>query len=255
MAKLVEILARELEEWPESAGNICSQDSDREARFEQTWFDFYLSELADDAAMGGDYGGGVQVTRAEWQAAVDALKAKPEIIGHWKPKENNLHNKPFSVLSRRKSEYEVGAWEGEKDDGSAYHVFSEYWEWIPVNHAAPEWDGVGLPPVGAVVNIRFQEYTTSSPHPVRILHISERKVFYKYQATGEEFSHLIKELEFSIVRTPEQIEAEEREKAACELYCTINRRGGALEWKNQSVGRRDDYFRAIDAGYRKQEPK
>lgn len=71
--KLVDILVRELKEWPIEAGNTCSQDHDKEARFERPSFDFFLSELAEDAAEENCYGGGVEVTRAQWQEARDAL--------------------------------------------------------------------------------------------------------------------------------------------------------------------------------------
>jgi hypothetical protein len=53
------------------------------------------------------------------------------------------------------------------------------------------------------------------------------------------------------IRTPEQIAAKVRDKAAEELYLTINWASTAYEWANLSSGRREDYFKAIDAGYRK----
>ena len=78
--KLVDILARELSEWPE--GNYFAwQDYDREIRFSHTALhDFHASILADDHVLSG-YGGDPDygVTRAEWQAAVDALNA-PKVV-------------------------------------------------------------------------------------------------------------------------------------------------------------------------------
>lgn len=78
--KLVDILARELKVWPE--GNYFAwQDYDREIRFSHTTrHDFHASILADDHVRSRhgddpDYG----VSRAEWQAAVDALNA-PKVV-------------------------------------------------------------------------------------------------------------------------------------------------------------------------------
>lgn len=76
--KLVDILARELKQWPEGVER-ASQDPDKEIRFKPgIRFDFYSTRLASDA--GTDFGDGAEVTRAQWQAAVDALKTERECI-------------------------------------------------------------------------------------------------------------------------------------------------------------------------------
>ena len=78
--KLVDILARELKVWPEE-NYFAWQDYDREIRFSHTTRHyFHASILADNHvrsrhADDPDYG----VTRAEWQAAVDALNA-PKVV-------------------------------------------------------------------------------------------------------------------------------------------------------------------------------
>lgn len=78
--KLVDILARELKVWPEG-NDFAWQDYDLEIRFSHnTRNDTYVSILADDHIRSRhgddpDYG----VTRAEWQAAVDALNA-PKVV-------------------------------------------------------------------------------------------------------------------------------------------------------------------------------
>lgn len=203
--KLVEILARELKDWPRTAA--FSYSSGTLARFAtikgKTIADYMtISEEPEDHMI-------ARVTRTEWQAAVDALKTK-EVIGWWHPAAGNPH-KAFAAISSRKSL--MGAlghgFEGEKEDGSKYHVFTDYWSWKPVDELAAKWNGEGLPPVGAVVNIRFPEYAASSPHAVKNLHVGERSIFYADQSTGDEFAHSIKELEFSLIRTPEHIEAKE----------------------------------------------
>lgn len=55
-----------------------------------------------------------------------------------------------------------------------------------------------------------------------------------------------------MVRTPEQALSEERDKAIEELYFTINWNEGRDTWPIISSGRKADYAKAIDAGYRKQ---
>lgn len=81
--KLVEILARELDEWPEDAASI-TQDKDgeiwpcskRKPRFNgRVWTSMgaYMKPgLWKDETLACDYDTAI-VTRAEWQAAVDAL--------------------------------------------------------------------------------------------------------------------------------------------------------------------------------------
>lgn len=91
MARLVEILARHLLEWPEHAC-VVVQDKDRELKFSEVsgpyfegdsgvWIrggslgfheDGRIDDLAEDHAT-------AIVTRAEWQAAVEALK-KSEVV-------------------------------------------------------------------------------------------------------------------------------------------------------------------------------
>lgn len=87
MAKLVEILARRLLAWPELAG-IAVQDGDGDLKFSEhitayidensgVWIRGGALAFREDGRIGDiaeDYRTAI-VTRAEWQAAVDALKA------------------------------------------------------------------------------------------------------------------------------------------------------------------------------------
>lgn len=69
--KLVDILARELKEWPEGVEKIDQSNVDGELYFDDVETNLLL-EIADGlgiAQFGGDY-----VTRSDWQAAVGALK-------------------------------------------------------------------------------------------------------------------------------------------------------------------------------------
>lgn len=67
--KLIELLARELKEWP--CDGSATQDSDKEIRFYESSYDFFASELADDAS--DSFGGGAEVHRDEWAEAVSCL--------------------------------------------------------------------------------------------------------------------------------------------------------------------------------------
>lgn len=82
--KLVDILARELTEWAGDVGAITQDKLTGEL------FDYYhcplrggnepeVSSIADDAGEAHDGASGAAVTRAEWQAAVDALNA-PKVV-------------------------------------------------------------------------------------------------------------------------------------------------------------------------------
>jgi len=82
--KLVDILARELKEWPEGI-LLAVQDEDSEIKFDNSHELPHLHSSGDVWILQGDEGDGLYglskasdfataiVTRAEWQAAVDAL--------------------------------------------------------------------------------------------------------------------------------------------------------------------------------------
>lgn len=86
--KLVDLLARELESWPD--GLVAYQDHDKEVRFMGgvTSYDFYAKELAEEdtdtsAPDGIPYSG--PVTQEQWQSARDKLKGETKVT---KPKGN-----------------------------------------------------------------------------------------------------------------------------------------------------------------------
>lgn len=56
---------------------------------------------------------------------------------------------------------------------------------------------------------------------------------------------------FRPIRTPEQIAAEARDNAIADLYFAINWNEGRETWPMISSGRKADYAKAADAGYRK----
>lgn len=209
--KLVEILARDLKEWPLFVDNITQSKIDSEiyawdGRDTDTLRSlkpkpFYLSAMHTQAAY-------QNVTRAEWQAAVDVLKEK-EVV---------------------------------------------------------EWDGVGLPPVGAVVRsaavgnpffeafrdmdlqVVFHDHNQDG-EPIAVFRYPDPEESMEVENNGEGYAswlyHGMVSGMFRPIRTPEQIAAEEREKAIREM-CE----------HGVSAGERTIEMTAAalyDAGYRKQE--
>ncbi|EPV8688301.1 hypothetical protein ACWAUP_001974 [Pseudomonas aeruginosa] len=147
----------------------------------------------------------------------------------------------FFVFSKRPSDYSSReGYEGEGEDGP-YHVFSEYWEWID-----KPWDGQGLPPVGIECEFSMNPDGIGWAKGRVICHdgvfavISHKGKYYPRNEHG-----------VSPIRTPEQIAAEERERAVQEMlaldeYPLGQDRGGMMS--------RADFCRVLyDAGYRRQE--
>ena len=211
--KLVEILARELEEWNPELGEFAVQDPDNNctvwsalkaplfSRDSWAWINGgYFSTLIDECSELAEDHATAIVTRAEWQAAVDALGI-PEFSGD-----------------------------------------------------KPAWTGEGLPPVGTVCEVLNNELHSPKWELCTILFTGKYKVVYDSESCSERASH-IETAHFRPLRTPEQIAAEERDKAIEDLYFTINWNEGRETWAFISSERKADYAKAIDAGYRKQPKK
>ena len=157
-----------------------------------------------DDSVGLIVDGNQACTRAEWQAAVDALNA-PKVV---------------------------------------------------------EWDGAGLPPVGLDVEIKRgnctwidgDEWQIGKTATVMASFLNSRDIeMASVQFPGGHCECILARC-LSPIRTAEQVAAEEREKSAKELYMTINWDSKPGTWENLLQARRNDYRKAIDAGYRK-EPK
>ena len=85
------------------------------------------------------------------------------------------------------------------------------------------WSGDGLPPVGTVCQLR----TVRNPDnafdgwgTAEILYSSKGAVVWRWQGHSSEFGAEWSEVEFRPIRTPEQIAAEEREKALDAMVAT-----------------------------------
>lgn len=257
--KLVDILARELRKWPEGAAFLTQSMFDPEIY--QTKGGINPSDLTSlrppvyvsQKCQGLTY---ELVTCAEWQAAVDALKAK-EVIGWWHPAPGNPH-KAFAAISSRKSHSDLlgDGFEGEKEDGSKYHVLTEHWTWRPVDALPAKWNGEGLPPVGANVEVvgLGEGYKPDSlkswadgdkveciAHVIMQGNSHLFPVFFNKRTI--EFSSLRADV-YRPIRTPEQIAAEEREVAICAMMEVCS-----------ELPCRQSCADLYDAGCRKQEPK
>lgn len=190
MAKLVEILARELEEWPEQYALIIQDDCGS--------LHGYLSLSKDDMDQEGlPYdpveiawdGASVEVTRAEWQAAVDALK-KAETV---------------------------------------------------------EWDGAGLPPVGAECEVKNDISGEWDAVDEVLVHTTIGGVNTAVCKRNDRV-FLARAVDLRPIRTPEQIAAEEREKHISDICMIFDRDPNSPTNRNHAA-------RLYDAGYRKQEQK
>ncbi len=114
----------------------------------------------------------------------------------------------FFVFSKRPSDYSSReGYEGVGEDGS-YHVFSEFWEWLD-----KPWDGQGLPPAGAKCLTDRNDFLRE----VTILCHGKTRTFVFDHVSQEEICLVLKDRVFLPIRTPEQIAAEEREKAIEEM--------------------------------------
>ena len=132
--KLVDILARELKVWPAKA-EYCWQDYDRGIRFYGAGIgDFIASELSCEFRSRGNTVDHT-VTRAKWQAAVDALKAPPiQIIGDLP--------KPGWIVPEKTADLIANSWL----ESPSLHIQ----QFGRVERKLPAWTGEGLPPVGTV---------------------------------------------------------------------------------------------------------
>lgn len=211
--KLVDILARELKVWPEGQLTATSSHVDAEVYFQpHNRGDFYPSTGAEDYLN-------AEVTHAQWQAAVDALKDEG----------NHL-------------------WIG-WDDMEACELCS-------ATRKIEAWNGDGLPPSGILCELRTRPGSWGLAE-IKYISPSICVWLWRGELISPEQVDLAREpwlIEFRPIRTPEQIAAEERDREIADLYFTINWNEGRETWPIISSGRKADYAKAIDAGYRKVTP-
>ena len=195
MAKLVDILARELEVWPDNnlsdaAASFVAQDSDgmivtldpeetaSASQFNRTeWSRGHwtggdlLFEVADDhqAAI---------ITHAQWQAAVDALKAQSP----------TLHLQQVGRITR------VPSWVGSQDE---------------------------LPPAGTICEYKHvHEWQRVEVFAVKPNHNGSETALFTYE--NGTWCGCAEPSFFRPIRTPEQIAAEERETELNRMVATVS---------------------------------
>lgn len=244
--KLVEILARELKEWPTGVVTAV-QDADGEVKFDDS-YDF--PAMADSgkvwirngcgdnwryaSSISSDYATAI-VTRTQWQEAREALSKAADLP-------------PVGATHRFDDCYMVSWWM--REPGNNWYIWSGR-NWVASSLSAEvqgmmqtikteenkPWSGEGLPPVGMTCERRFTDVAGSSWNGCIILAHGAKKIFIRDNC-GDEWAHSIDEVEFRPYRTPEQIAAEEREEFIRELIqvtCIRHGEAGLI----------------YDAGYRK----
>lgn len=214
--KLVDILARELKVWPEGLKEITQGSTSgvlRNKNFAEISPLTYLTVADDSGDPNAIVNGGKSssVTRAQWQAAVDALKAPLAATGEYL---DPIAELPFS------------------------------------NEKRIEWNGEGLPPARVEFEWRYGDHAWKGGEALYI-----GSVYVILKASDGEQHYYLRDMQFRPIRTPEQIAADEREREIADLYFTINWNEGRETWPIISSGRKADYAKAIDAGYRKPETK
>jgi len=232
--KLVDILARDLKVWPEGITHITQSCADYEiydARdgeskspllsFEPN---FYANESHTEAAY-------PVVTRAQWQAAVDALKDIPkfpsdDMAVDWSKAPLATHYTPGKPEAGMNAVYwrviegvTVRAWAIQANGSLVECNSSSTFNLERTDVIARIWGGWGLPPIGTECEgmdetgewgkCKIVHHTTQNP-PKALA------VFGKDDSTVAFFIH------YRPIRAAEQIAAEEREKAIGDMEKTTN---------------------------------
>jgi hypothetical protein len=121
--------------------------------------------------------------------------------------------------------------------------------------STPSWSGEDLPPVGVVCEAAIPH--TGGPNNERSFIWIEGSVIAYYEIKGKTYAWFSEGdgfyppavLEFRPIRTPEQIAADERDKAAHELFRTAWPE--THSWGDLSPHWQEAFYRLADAGYRK----
>jgi hypothetical protein len=112
------------------------------------------------------------------------------------------------------------------------------------------WTGEIVPPVGIICEYRrVHEWQRVEVFAVKPNHNGSETALFTYE--NGTWCGCAEPFFFRPIRTPEQIAAEVRDREIADLYFTINWNEGRETWPIISSGRKADYAKAIDAGYRK----
>lgn len=113
------------------------------------------------------------------------------------------------------------------------------------------WIGEGLPPVGTVCAVLNSDLGSPTWERCTILYSGKHRVIYDSESCEERVA-FIEDLKFRPARTPEQIEAEEREKAVQHMVGFIRERRMTVSTPENPKQEATLAAEALyDAGYRK----
>lgn len=181
---------------------------------------------------------------------IDWSKA-PEWATHATPKGHNYYAAFWRIVQGTATDAWVVLPDGDFDHVLLPALFERDRKELVERPSSPAWDGEGLPPVGTVCEAAIPH--TSGPDNERSFIWIEGHVIAYHELNGETYAWFAEDdgfyppnvLDFRPIRTPEQIAAEEREKAIDEMHVMID-------------SDRAKHFRLLcealyDAGYRKTE--
>lgn len=150
-----------------------------------------------------------------------------------------------------RSDDSVRPWR-KKGNGCWFAWCPERNDWIITINVLPEdkyvkreWYGEGLPPVGTVCE--WRDHDAASWHKVEVRYLSKHTALLNFPGDGDgdtEGAFSPSCCEFRPLRTPEQIAAEEREKAVHQMGLDAGFSGSVQQF----------YERLYDLGYRKVNP-
>lgn len=267
--KLVDILARRLKSWPEQAVTAV-QDLDGEVKFDHSHEMPRINKSKDVWIRQGDQGDSIHpeelaedlsyaiVTRAQWQASVDALKCEGAKDGshiNWDTYPDATH----FVISA-----EAGISTGfYRQDGIKMRDCENEGEYTfrlddlhPLRKIAllarplAEWSGEGFPPIGTVCE--WKEKTGFQWVKATVLFITESSVVMQ-RGDGFEWQMLTKRTAFRPLPNPEQIAADKRLNSAMALYGAVMDSSGIL-FERLPLDRQAHYLKLVDAGWQQVKP-
>ena len=216
--KLVDILARELKVWPEGCDELFQTSSGRVIGVSNR--DTEKSEKIGAFTL-NDEGVDPHVTRAEWQAAVDALNA-PKVL-EWPEGATHKFSEPTTSPWRDLSGatwkwFESGIW---RDSGRTSESLMAKQPHrltklpIPENEISMpdlvvKWDGEGLPPVNCFCETLDEDANCW----VKVEIYAHTELMGETHACAKNGTDMFYGLarEFRAIKTAEQMEEEERER-------------------------------------------
>lgn len=234
--KLVDILARGLKVWPEGVLSLSQLQRNGaiingKGYDGREWARFQIAEDTQPA--------GVLVTEAQWRAAVDALKAEKEeekvMTIDWSKAPEGFD---FHFRAKRSSRADEGAFYQATKGGRFVNERGSYISYtdmheitglfvMTVRPQVVEWTGEGRPPAGTVCE--FNDGCGGGYKKVEIMYVSTMTILVKFDGSPDEDVEGAyspnESLYFRPIRTPEQIAAEECDKAVKAMLAEFEHTG------------------------------